>query len=311
MVSDRVLSRLIPSVPAVALFGDLIRAFVGLVVALCLAAWIAYYSVLVPMMFTKLHMNDFGKFYYSARMSLDGQSMYGPSPATEIPVGPDETRQFWNLNPPHFHLLILPLARLSPLPAYALWAGLNLAALGLSLTVIWRELALRWTLSGIIWAVLAGVVWSATGATVVTGQLTFLLTLGVTVAWRAARHRQWTQAALWLGVLASVKPFLGVFLLYFLATRRVRPAIAMAGGVSGCFAIGLGVFGWAPHVDWLRVLGSVSWTWAPMNASVAGPIARTLRMVMKPDLAIADARPRAITYNRRGSRSWVGTCRGV
>jgi hypothetical protein len=68
MVSDRVLSRLIPSVPAVALFGDLIRAFVGLVVALCLAAWIAYYSVLVPMMFTKLHMN--GSITYPVKTSL-------------------------------------------------------------------------------------------------------------------------------------------------------------------------------------------------------------------------------------------------
>jgi len=209
-------------------------------------------------------------------LHLDGQNMYGPSPATAIPVGPSETRQFLNMNPPHFHLLILPLARLEPLPAFALWAGISLAALGLSLALIWRELTLRWTLSGIIWAVLAGVVWSATAATVVTGQLTFLLTLGVTLAWRAARRERWINAAIWLGVLASVKPFLGVFWLYFLVTRRFRPAAAMAGAAAVCFAVGLAVFGWEPHVDWLHALGGVTWSWAPMNASFPGLVARTL-----------------------------------
>ena len=276
MVPDRVLRRLIRSDPTVALLGDLIRTVLGLVVALLLTAWIAYYSHLVPMMFTQLHMNDFGKFYYSATAYLDGQGMYGATPATAMPVGRGETWQLWNMNPPHFHLLILPLAKLPPLPAFALWAGINLAAAGLSLVLIWRELTLRWTVFGIIWALLAGVVWSATDATILTGQLTFLLMLGVTLAWRAARRERWTNASIWLGVLASVKPFLGVFWLYFLVTRRFRAAIVMSGAASACFAIGLVVFEWAPHVEWLRALRSVTWTAAPMNASVAGLVARTL-----------------------------------
>ncbi len=30
-----------------------------------------------------------------------------------------DTRQFWNMNPPHFHLLVLPLAMLPPRQALA------------------------------------------------------------------------------------------------------------------------------------------------------------------------------------------------
>ena len=276
MLPDRVLRRLLRSEPTFALFGDLVRALAGIAVVICFGAWIAYYMFIVPTMFNELHMNDFGKFYYSTQLYLDGQGMYGPSPATEMPVGRHETRQLWNLNPPHFHLLILPLAGLSPLPAYALWSAINIVALGLTLVLISRELRLRWTMLRIIWALVAVVIWSATYATVLTGQLTFLLTLGITVAWRAARQGRWTEAALWLGMLASVKPFLGVFWLYLIATRRFRPAMVMAGTASACFALGLVVFGWVPHADWLRAIGDVIWTWAPMNASVAGIVARTL-----------------------------------
>ena len=84
-----------------------------MVVVLC-AVCLLFYIQLTVYMVQRLHMNDFGKFYYSARLFLDGQDMYGPSPATEIPVGETETRQFLNMNPPHFHLLILPFALLSP-----------------------------------------------------------------------------------------------------------------------------------------------------------------------------------------------------
>ena len=64
--------------------------------------WLLYYAAIVRFIFTALRMNDFGKFCYSAQLFLTGEDMYGPSLATEIPVGEDETRQLWNLNPPHF-----------------------------------------------------------------------------------------------------------------------------------------------------------------------------------------------------------------
>ena len=101
------------------------------VVAVC-AAWLLFYLVLGVYMVRQLHMNDFGKFYYSAKLFLDGQDMYGPSPATEIPISDTESRQFLNMNPPHFHFLMLPFAVMGPMNAFALWVVVNLIALFLS-----------------------------------------------------------------------------------------------------------------------------------------------------------------------------------
>src|SRR5688572_20635915 len=128
MISDRTLHTIFRSRVFVVLAGDLIRLAIGIVVLGAIWICLTYYAAVVQFMFTKMHMNDFGKFYYSTRLFLEGQDMYGVSPATGIEVAENEVRQFWNMNPPHFHLLLLPLARLPPIPAFAVWGGLSLVA---------------------------------------------------------------------------------------------------------------------------------------------------------------------------------------
>jgi alpha-1,2-mannosyltransferase len=200
--------------------------------------------------------------------------MYGPSPATAIPVGSGE-REFWNMNPPHFHLLILPLAVLSRLTAVLAWSTLSLAAAVTAAALIARELRIEWRASAIVWAVVLLVVVSATGQVVVTGQITFFLLLGVTWSWIAARSGRWSGAGAVLGALASVKPFIGIFLVYLLVMRRWRAAFHMMAASAACFAAGVMVFGVDSYGRWLSVLTAVDWAWAPMNASVAGIAART------------------------------------
>lgn len=233
-----------------------------------------YYAAFARLMYRELHMNDFGKFYYSTQAFFDGQDMYGPTPATEVPVGPAETQQFWNMNPPHLHLLIAPFALLPPLPALVAWALVNLAALVASLTAIFRELRIRWTATRTFWVTFSVLLAAQTGAIVATGQLSFLLMLPMTLAWIAGRNDRWIRAAVWLGVVTSVKPFLAVFGLYFLFTRRWRAAAAMALSGGACFAIGLAVFGAEAHYSWIRTLSKVAWVWAAMNGSVAALFAR-------------------------------------
>jgi hypothetical protein len=252
----------------------LIRAAVVGGILIMLGLMCMYYAATVNLMFYKLHMNDFGKFYYSAQNFIAGKDMYGPSPATAIPVGPDDTRQFWNMNPPHFHLLVLPLALLPPAPALITWALLNAAALAASVLVITRELALRWTVGGALMAVLALLVCSATGSIVVTGQLTFLLMLPVTIAWAQARHGRWNRAAVLLGVVISLKPLFGLFALYLLIVKRFTAFAGLAAAAAACFVAGLFVFGVDAHVSWLRAISAVAWTWSPMNASITGLFAR-------------------------------------
>src|SRR5262245_33977189 len=114
--------------------------------SIVLALWNLVYAYVVM---TSLHFNDFGKFYYSTVAFLDGRDMYDPSPATLIPVGrPGQdvaARQFLNMNPPHFHLLMLPLAGLKPSWALTVWAVASLACFFVTLKAIGRALGVTLT----------------------------------------------------------------------------------------------------------------------------------------------------------------------
>jgi hypothetical protein len=246
-----------------------------LLLLLICGLWLMYYAAVMHGMFTLLHMNDFGKFYYAAQMFLDGGDMYGPSPATLIPFDDSPARQFLNVNPPHFHLLLLPLARLSPAVALTVWSLAGVAALIQSVRIAFRETNLSWSPLRLLLVTAAILSFAGFGAVVVTGQLSFLLMLPFTLSWVAARRGQWLAAGLWMGLCVGLKPFLGLFLVYFLA---VGSRAAMRGAllsISISFLAGLAIFGIDSHASWVRVLTAVDWHWAPMNASPAGLLARS------------------------------------
>ena len=224
----------------------------------------------------ELHMNDFGKFYYATQAFLAGGDMYGPTVATAVPFGENATREFWNMNPPHFHLLVLPLALLPPPQAIGLWFAAGFFCLVLSLLLIARELEVTWRPQTVFYAALAVLLPSATGMVVVTAQVTFLLMLPMTLAWLAARRGDWSRAGLLLGLAASVKPFLGLFWLYLIIRRQVRAAVLMAAAAIGFALTGLAVFGVSAYAAWMEVTSRVDWLWVPMNASVPALLARTI-----------------------------------
>ena len=274
MISDRSLRVVLRSDRAVHLWGDLVRAatIAGVTILIVLAG--LYQVAGARMMMAKFHMNDFGKFYYSARYFLNGYDMYLLSPATTMPGWSGEPHQLLNMNPPHFHLLILPLARLAPGDAMPIWSLMGLVGLLWSAWLITRELHVRWTPIGALWSLLAFLVCSPTGAVVFTGQVTFLLLPLITLAWIAARRRSWVRAGLLLGIVAGIKPHLGLFGVFFLVAGQWRAAVAMASTVIGSFTIGLLVFGWETHLQWIGVLRAVDWKMAPMNGAIAGFFAR-------------------------------------
>ena len=219
----------------------------------------------------ELHMNDFGKFYYSARAFLEGADMYAPSPATNIGIGTAENLQFLNMNPPHFHLVILPFALLPPGVAAIFWVVVSLIALLASLVLIGREIGVTWTpLTGL--AVAFGVLaFSGTQAFFLTGQISMLLMLVMTLCWIDARRGHWSAAGVLIGVCLSIKPFVAIFLPYLLATRRFRAAGIALATAAGAFALGLVVFGPQSSLSWYAALAqSADWTWAEMNASALG-----------------------------------------
>lgn len=199
--------------------------------------------------------------------------MYVSVPASRRSPG-QELRQRTDLTPPHAHLLFLPLAAL-PLPtAFAIFTLLNISAAVWSGYVVARELALDFERAS--WVAIGAVCVASTPAasTLINGQPSFLYLIPVVLAWRAHRQRALGAAGAWLGLLSSVKPFFGVFAVYFLLRREWRPAGTMVGSALGSFLVGLAAFGWEAHVGWLNDLASITWVDHPANTSIFGMAAR-------------------------------------
>ena len=118
----------------------------------CLAL-LGWNVALVLVMERGIVRSDFGKLHASAQAFLAGRDMYDLGPATLSPVRgmTDQVLHyipFLNLNPPHFHLILLPLAPLSARWALVVWGIVSLVCLALSLRLIARESGIVLTRGG-------------------------------------------------------------------------------------------------------------------------------------------------------------------
>ncbi|HEU5190899.1 MAG TPA: glycosyltransferase family 87 protein [Methylomirabilota bacterium] len=250
-------------------------------VTLACLALLGWNAALVLVMERGLVRSDFGKLHASARAYLAGRDMYDLGPATLSPVrgmSGDILHyiQFLNLNPPHFHLILLPLAPLPGRWALVVWGIVSLACLGLSLHLIAREAGVVLTPWRRRLVVLGLLSFAGFGAVAVTGQVSFVLLLPMTLAWIRARRGSWAEAGVYLGLVMSVKPFLGIFLPYLVLRRRLDALGATLGAAAGAFLLGLGIFGWDAHRSWIAGLSAVTWEWVAMNASLLGFLKRVL-----------------------------------
>lgn len=247
-------------------------------VACGLVAFIAlcYNCIMLNLSVEQLHANDFGKFYYATQAWWTGGSLYAPNLAThmEVELRSGRWMEFLNMNPPHFHLLVLPFIWL-PLDTAAYgWFVLNLWAGIMAVLMVGQVLRLRPRREHWLPILAAASTCAATGATAVTVQFSGLLVLLMAGAWRALRRGDERAAGLTLGVLIALKPFLGLFVPVFLLERRLRLTTytAAAGGAS--FAAGVLIFGIGPHVEWVRTIGDISWVWGAMNGSTQALFSR-------------------------------------
>ena len=212
--------------------------------------------------------NDFTIFYYTARMVRDGWPMYGELPA--------EYALSWhrpflgNLNPPQFQLLLMPLVPLGYRGAVVVWILLSVVAVALTAWLIVSELTRpptpRTTLITLL-AVFASAAWTSVA---VTAEMSALLLLPFTAAWRAARHGRFWTAGVLLGVCASLKLFLLAFVVWFIVVRAWRGVAGVAAGFTGAMGLGVAVYGAAPFGQWLETLTRVAWWALPMNISIRG-----------------------------------------
>ena len=245
MVDDRTLERWLPA-SVVALTGDLIRATLWMLVVVALFSCGRIYLRLALLTYGRPGGNDFTILYYTARMVRDGWPMYGDLPA--------EYALSWhlpflgNLNPPQFQILLMPLVPLGYRGAVVVWILLNVVAVALTAWLIvselTRPLTLRTTLITLL-AVFASAAWTSVA---VTAEMSALLLLPFTAAWRAARHGRFWTAGVLLGVCASLKLFLLAFVVWFIVVRAWRGVAGVAAGFVGSMGLGVAVYG--PAAVW-------------------------------------------------------------
>ncbi|MDR3633403.1 MAG: glycosyltransferase family 87 protein [Isosphaeraceae bacterium] len=220
--------------------------------------------------------NDFSRMYQSAVAFWQGGEMYGWNIATPAKLDENHVVDLWNMNPPHFHLVLLPLALLPWQAALALWFVIGFCSLGLSLRLTLRAADVRLTPRATELGLIAVAGFSGTATIFSTGQLTLLMLLPVTLIWLEARRGRWIHSGVYLGLCMSVKPFLLLLLPYFLLSRRWGAAATAVGTAGAAFALGLLMFGVENTQMWYRGLGTVAtWDWLPMNASLLGMLHRT------------------------------------
>jgi hypothetical protein len=204
--------------------------------------------------------SDFMTLYFSAAQQ--------PSSMYALPPGPPRA----NMNPPIVQLALRPLTTV-PLPTAAvIFRILNVVSLCGCLWWLSRSSEERWDLAD-AGALLA---WAPMASVVTLNQMTWILWPLLLWAWWCWRQQRWGAGAIGFGVALSLKPFLGVFLLWLIVTRRWRAAATATASAAVVFAIGAAAYGIDVSRAWLQALGGVTWAYADMNASLQGLLARTL-----------------------------------
>ena len=200
--------------------------------------------------------HDFYIFYESDVAALAGRALY---------AGP-------NLNPPIFILLTSPLGWLPLRSAWLLWQLLSL------LTFLWA-LRLAWLPTRHIPAAMVlvlVVVHASTPAQMMFGQVAWLLSLPLVLAWVAFRQQRWSAAGAWLGLVVAMKPFLlPLFVCGFLERSWRRVALVAAVTAVALTLLPLPVFGPAALTAWWTA-GQNAWhsTDQPTLASLTGTLYR-------------------------------------
>jgi len=234
----------------------------GELVAILLAVGTLASAFAVWVTLTSNQYGDFAVHYESMRAVWDGSDLY---------VTPSSTAGLRSRNPPHMLALMSPIGLLPIRWAMVAWLIVTVAAMAVCVR-LWASVLPRG------WALLAFALLFASVAgygNVRFANQSWVTALAVTWAWRVWRDGKYAQAATVLGMTASIKVFLLIFLPY-LCWRRQWRAVGwfIAGGVAITLA-GVAVCGIDAYRSWIGTMQEQTWQGLPLNVSLLGTFTRT------------------------------------
>ncbi|MFZ0219599.1 MAG: glycosyltransferase family 87 protein [Candidatus Aquirickettsiella sp.] len=238
---------------------------------------------------TNILYSDFGKFYHSQQLFIQGKNIYTPiyfvknkintdSPVTQTKSAHSKVVKLGgNLNPPFFTLISFPLAYLSYPQALLLWTFLSMLAGALGILLLQQKID-RQTFS-VFHALLLLIALFSYFPSFVSlqfGQVSFLLLPLLALGWCAARDEKTIRAAIFLALATSLKPFIGLFLFYFLIRKEWRGLCAFFLTLLSCGLIAALFLGFDSYVAYYHACQQIKWAASSWNVSFYGFLLRLL-----------------------------------
>lgn len=226
--------------------------------------------------------SDFGKFYESANLYCQGKNIY-----TRLYYKFNNKYQYsrkigvpGNLNAPFFTVLTLPLGLVDYSLALYIWSTLSILA-GLASAWLLAKIVMQYhsppldnlgSLSVFIGVIIFG--YFPSFSNIIYGQLGLLLLLFFVAAWKCAREQKDHHAGILLGIIFSIKVFVGLFLIFFLLRRQWRICSWFMGTFIVCNLIAWSFFGLDTYLEYYKTLHFIKWYASSWNASIFGILAR-------------------------------------
>lgn len=195
---------------------------------------------------------DFQPFWLSSRLALRGENFYDPSQYRQLPSGLRPTAEFKRefldvgLNyPPPTMLLFAPLGLFDIHTAILLWYVVNGAILALDIFLLWDAFLPATGAVGLATTAALMLMLRGTLSTVYYAQTNFIVLLLLLLFWR---DRARARGGMWLAAGTVVKPLLGLFLVFLLASRQWRVLAGACATLALLSAVAIASFG--PATCW-------------------------------------------------------------
>lgn len=236
--------------------------------------------------------SDFFKFYLSAQRLLENQNIYKPD-LSALPAGVtcsevlkniqvrklDEVKACLgpNLNPPIFVVLTAPLGLLDYSSALWVWSVISVFSAVLAIKGILNSpISPVDSVINKFWVGIGFFCYYPCFITVQYGQVTFFMLLCLVLSWLALRQNAEIKAGIWLGLCASIKPFIGVFFVALLILKAWKVLVSSGLTMFILFLVGGLVTGFGAYEEYFNKLGSITWHSSHWNASFTGFFYRLL-----------------------------------